>query len=208
MCKKDLNRHVGLESASRTYWIHWIPAFAGMTAKRQNWLFTRLSNFKTAKFISIDVSVSVVYRSSSRISAMISPLFRIRACSSPLSLTFERALILLDSFRIFKKVSTIAKVAWTAFGLFRIVASTYRKVMLIIIRPFNKIYWIFQLALDRIVIEVLKCHMITIFKDTETLWNGNQSVLQMSRIYYIVFACFLLTETHLWKNIQAFILDI
>ena len=36
-------------------------------------------NFKTAKFNSIDVSVSVVCRSSSRSSAIISPLFRIRA---------------------------------------------------------------------------------------------------------------------------------
>ena len=50
-------------------------------------------NFKTAKFNSIDVSVAVVCRSSSRISAIITPLFRIRACCSPLSLTLERVLI-------------------------------------------------------------------------------------------------------------------
>ena len=36
-------------------------------------------NFKTAKFNSIDVSVSVVSRLSSRSSAIISPLLRIRA---------------------------------------------------------------------------------------------------------------------------------
>ena len=36
-------------------------------------------NFKTAKLSSMDVSVSLVCKSSSRISAIISPLFRIRA---------------------------------------------------------------------------------------------------------------------------------
>jgi len=28
--KKSQNRHAGLDPASRTYWIYWIPAFAGM----------------------------------------------------------------------------------------------------------------------------------------------------------------------------------
>jgi len=68
-------------------------------------------NFKTAKLSSMDVSVSLVCKSSSRISAIISPLFRIRACCSRLSLTLERVLMLRDDLRILEKVSIIAKVA-------------------------------------------------------------------------------------------------
>ena len=42
--KKSQNRHAGLDPASRTYWNHWIPAFAGMTKKVNSRLFTRSSS--------------------------------------------------------------------------------------------------------------------------------------------------------------------
>ena len=54
-------------------------------------------NFKTAKFSSIEVSASVVCKSSSKILAINSPLLCIRFCCSALSLILERVLILRDS---------------------------------------------------------------------------------------------------------------
>jgi hypothetical protein len=38
------NRHAGLDPASRTYRIYWIPAFAGMTGNGETWLFMISSN--------------------------------------------------------------------------------------------------------------------------------------------------------------------
>lgn len=83
-------------------------------------------NFKTAKLSSMDVSVSVVWRSSSSISAMISPLFCIRFCCSLSSLTLERVFIFRDSSLILEKVSMMAKVARTAYWLLRMVANMYK----------------------------------------------------------------------------------
>ncbi len=83
-------------------------------------------NFRTAKLSSMVVSVSVVWRSSSRISAMISPLFRIRFCCSFLSSTVASVFMFRESSLIFEKVSMIASVALTACGLLRMVASMYR----------------------------------------------------------------------------------
>ena len=69
--------------------------------KKQNshfFFFIVCLNFKTAKFNSIDVSVSVVFRSSSRISAIISPLFCIRGFCSALSLMFEKGFDIARQF--------------------------------------------------------------------------------------------------------------
>ena len=41
--KKSQVRHAGLDPASRTYWNHWIPAFAGMTERAVFQLFTSSS---------------------------------------------------------------------------------------------------------------------------------------------------------------------
>jgi hypothetical protein len=50
LVKKSRNRHAGLDPASRTYRIYWIPAFAGMTEKRIFRLFTSPSNRLTKKY--------------------------------------------------------------------------------------------------------------------------------------------------------------
>ena len=82
-------------------------------------------NFSRARFSSTVVSVSVVSKSSSRISAMISPLFFIRSfCSDSVS-DVDRACMFLERLRIFAKVSIIASVVCTACSLFRMVASMY-----------------------------------------------------------------------------------
>jgi len=61
----------------------------------------------------------VVFKSSSNISAMISPLFCIRLCCSDSSLTSERILMFRESSLILAKVSMMAMVVCTACGLFR-----------------------------------------------------------------------------------------
>ena len=86
----------------------------------------RCLNFKTAKLSSIEVSVSVVCRSSSKMLAIISPLFRMRLFCSPLSWMVESSLIFRDSSLILEKVSMMAIVVCVATGLFKMVASMYK----------------------------------------------------------------------------------
>ena len=83
-------------------------------------------NFKTAKLSSIDVSVSLVCKSSSKISAISSPLLCMSDFCCALSCIDDNSLTLLDSSRIFEKVSIIEIVAWVACELLSIVASMYR----------------------------------------------------------------------------------
>ena len=93
--------------------------FLGVTKRLTGYLFFFLItclNFKTAKLSSMDVSVSVVWKSSSSISAMISPLFCIRFFCSLLSVTLERVFIFRDSSLILEKVSMLASVARTDGG--------------------------------------------------------------------------------------------
>ena len=82
-------------------------------------------NFIRARFSSTVVSAPVVSRSSSRISAMISPLFFIRSFCSDSVYNVDRAYMFLERLRIFAKVSIIASVVCTACSLFRMVASMY-----------------------------------------------------------------------------------
>ena len=82
-------------------------------------------NFRTAKFSSIEVSVSLVCKSSSKISATSSPLFCMRDFCSALSCVTDNSFILLDSSLIFENVSMIDIVASIACELLSMVAIMY-----------------------------------------------------------------------------------